>query len=166
MNFEHTKEVLIVKYGEIALRGRNRHIYEGMLLDAIRKNLNNADAGEFYLRKEQGRFVVEWDTPVELSRMIPHISCIFGITSVCIVMRLAEQTIESIQSAALTYVQEHCQTPATFKVTTKRANKQFPMQSDQISAHIGGFLLDNIEGLKVNLSAPDFTLKIEIRQRF
>ncbi|MCL2397960.1 MAG: tRNA 4-thiouridine(8) synthase ThiI [Defluviitaleaceae bacterium] len=157
------QEVLIIKYGEIALRGKNRHIYENMLLDSIRKNLAQAQCGDFYVRKEQGRFVVEWNGEVEFARIMPHITCIFGITSACIGIKLADQSMEAIQAAALAYARQHCPTPATFKVDTRRANKQYPLRSDEISAQVGGFLLDNMEGLKVNLSAPDFTLKIEIR---
>ena len=158
---ENTKEVLIIKYGEIALRGKNRYIYENMLLEAVRKNL--ADCGDFWVHKEQGRFVVEWSHDVDFARVIPKVACIFGITSVCVAVKLTEQSLEAIQGAALAYTQQHCLRPATFKVATKRANKQFPMRSDEISGRIGEFLLDSLDGLKVNLSAPQFMLKVEIR---
>ena len=158
---KNTKEVLIIKYGEIALRGKNRYIYENMLMDAVRKNL--AGSGDFCVHKEQGRFVAEWNDYIEFTRIIPQITCIFGITSVCVAVKLTEQNIESIQDAALEYTQSHCVRPATFKVVTKRANKKFPFRSDETSGRIGEHLLNNIEGLKVNLSAPQFTLKIEIR---
>jgi len=155
------KEVLIIKYGEIALRGKNRYIYENMLMDAVRKNL--AESGDFWVHKEQGRFVVEWNNDVDFSRVIPHVSCIFGITSVCVAVKLFEQTLENIQAAALEYTREHCKLPATFKVATKRANKQFALRSDETSGLIGEYLLNNLDGLKVNLKSPEFTLKIEIR---
>lgn len=165
MEIKLTKEALIIKYGEIALRGKNRRIYENMLLDAIRKNLHGAGFADedFRLSKEQGRFVAEWHEVVDFSAVLPHITCIFGITSVCVVTKVLNQDMVSIQDAALDYTQKFCKTPATFKVATKRANKQFPMKSDEISAQIGAYLLDNMEGLKVNLTAPNFTLKIEIR---
>jgi len=159
------KRVLMIKYGEIALRGRNRYIYENMLLDAIRRNLRLAgfDDSEFRLGKEQGRFVVEWTEEVDFGRILPHVASIFGITSVGIAVKLATSDIQGIEQAALEYTRGHCTTPATFKVFTKRADKSFPMTSDVLSAHIGGVLLDNIEGLKVNLTSPDFILKIEVR---
>ena len=164
---ENTQEVLIIKYGEIALRGKNRHIYENMLLDAIRKNLNKAGYvnTDFKLSKEKGRFVIEWLNPAtkDFSRTLPQLTCIFGITSVCTAAKLVEQNIEAIQRAALNYMVNLPALPATFRVTTKRANKQFPINSDQISANIGAYLLDNLQGLKVKLSNPDFTLNVEIR---
>jgi len=158
---ENTKDVLIIKYGEIALRGKNRYIYENMLMDAVRRNLDGC--GDFWVHKEQGRFVVEWNGDVDFARAIPRVSCIFGITSVCVAAKLEEQTLEAIQDAALAYTRQHCTMPATFKVATKRANKQFPFRSDETSGLIGEFLLNSLEGLKVKLSDPEFTLKIEIR---
>ena len=159
---ENTKEVLIIKYGEIALRGKNRYIYENMLLDAIRKNLDGIGGG-FRLHKEQGRFVAEKDENGDFARAIPRVAQIFGVTSVCVAMKLMEHDMENVQKAALEYTLKNCPLPATFKVATKRANKQYPMKSDEISAKIGEYLLNHTEGLKVNLSAPQFTLKIEIR---
>jgi thiamine biosynthesis protein ThiI len=160
---DNTKEVLIIKYGEIALRGKNRYLHENMLLGAVRKNL--ADCGDFWVHKEQGRFVAEWSGDVDFSRVVPQITCIFGITSVCVAVKLTGQGLglEDIQDAALAYTRQHCALPATFKVATKRANKQFPLKSDEISGKIGEYLLNNLDGLRVNLSAPQFTLKIEIR---
>jgi len=158
---ENTKEVLIIKYGEIALRGKNRYIYENMLMDAVRKNL--AGCGDFWVHKEQGRFVVEWNDDADFARVIPLVSCIFGITSVCVAVKLSEQSLEAMQEAALAYTKQHCVRPSTFKVATKRANKQFPLRSDETSGRIGEYLLNNLDGLKVNLSAPEFTLKVEIR---
>jgi len=160
-----TKEVLMIKYGEIALRGRNRFIYENMLLDAVRRNLRGGgfEDSEFKLSREQGRFVAEWHEDVDFGRVVPLITCIFGITSVGVAVKLAEHGLEAIEEAAVSYARQHCTNPTTFKVFTKRADKGFPMTSDVLSAHIGGVLLDNIPGLKVNLTSPAFILKIEIR---
>jgi len=158
---ENTKEVLIIKYGEIALRGKNRYIYENMLIDAVRKNLTGC--GDFWVHKEQGRFVVEWNSGADFGRAIPLVARIFGITSVCVAIKLAGQDFDDIKDVALAYARQHCKTPTTFKVDTRRANKQFPLRSDETSGLVGEHLLNNMEGLKVKLSAPEFTLKIEIR---
>jgi len=162
MGIENSQQVLIIKYGEIALRGKNRHIYENMLLEAIRKNLNMVTSG-FTLYKEQGRLVVRWEEATDLSVIIPHVTCIFGITHVCTALRLDDNSLENIKNAAISYMQEHCKMPCTFRVTTKRADKRYPITSDQLSGIIGEHALNNIGGLKVNLSNPDYTLKIEIR---
>jgi len=157
---EKTQEILLIKYGEIALRGGNRRIYENMLLDAIRKNLNRAGAEGFSMYREQGRFVVEGQG---LSALLPHITCIFGITSVCRGIRLSERSLDAIHACALEYTQNHLSDSTTFKVTTKRADKNFPKPSNEISADLGAHLLTHIPTLKVKLENPDFNLIVEIR---
>jgi len=162
------REVLLVKYGEIALRGGNRRIYEDMLLNAIRRNLNNIAPSEYTAYKEQGRFVVRRKNEDEgdassLTHLIPHISCIFGISSVTTALRSSKRSLEGINQAAFTYMQKHADTSATFRVTTKRADKSFEGRSDEISRTVGGYLLENITNLKVDLHKPDFALIIEIR---
>ena len=162
METTSVRKVLIIKYGEIALRGKNRHIYENMLLEAIRKNLDMITSG-FTVYKEQGRLIVRFDNDIDLHAIIPHVACIFGITHVCEGVRLDDNALENIKNAALEYMQEHCASPCTFRVTTRRADKRYPITSDQLSGLIGEHMLNNVNGLKVNLSNPDYTLKIEIR---
>ncbi|MCL2236097.1 MAG: tRNA 4-thiouridine(8) synthase ThiI [Defluviitaleaceae bacterium] len=161
---DKTQEVLLIKYGEIALRGGNRRIYENMLMDAIRKNLENAGFEGFHFYKEQGRFVVAGgDMEKPLSGAIAHIVCVFGITSVCRGVRLAERSVESLFDAALGYAKENIGNSATFKVTTNRADKNFPGKSNEISAELGGHILTSFPELKVKLEKPDFELIVEIR---
>ncbi|MCL2349950.1 MAG: tRNA 4-thiouridine(8) synthase ThiI [Defluviitaleaceae bacterium] len=158
------QEILLIKYGEIALRGGNRRIYENMLLTAIRKNISSVEQGAFVAYKEQGRFVVRANDPAApLSHLIPHITCIFGITGVCRGIRLETRDMEGIKAATLEYMKQNHSPAETFRITTKRADKNFPGRSDEISYEIGNHLFENIEGLKVNLSNPDFNLVIEIR---
>ncbi|MCL2353542.1 MAG: tRNA 4-thiouridine(8) synthase ThiI [Defluviitaleaceae bacterium] len=156
------QEVLLIKYGEVALRKGNRHIYENMLMDAIRKNL--ADSGVAYkLYKEQGRIILRSED-TGLARHIPRISCIFGITSVCSGIKLAnDKNMDNVKAACIAYTKEHIGDLATFKVTTKRADKAWPGRSDEISADIGGFILESLPSLKVDVKNPDFNLMVEIR---
>jgi thiamine biosynthesis protein ThiI len=159
------REVLLVKYGEIALRGGNRRIYEDMLLNAIRRNLAVIAPGEFTAYKEQGRFVIRFkDSSADgsLEHIIPHVACVFGISSVCAAIRLQSRDMDDIMQAALDYMQKRSK-GESFRVTTKRADKSFPGKSDDISRDIGAFLLENLPNLIVNLHNPDLNLIIEIR---
>ncbi|MCL2168609.1 MAG: tRNA 4-thiouridine(8) synthase ThiI [Defluviitaleaceae bacterium] len=158
-------EVLLVKYGEIALRGGNRRQYEDMLLNAIRRNLNATYPNEYTAYKEQGRFVVRKRVAdgEPLSHLIPHISCVFGISSVTTAMRIEERSMDGIMAAALAFMREHSHPDQTFRVTTKRADKSFLGRSDDISRQVGGYLLEKIPALKVELHNPDLSLMIEIR---
>ena len=160
------REVLLIKYGEIALRGGNRRMYEDMLLNAIRRNLNSVAAGEYTAYKEQGRFVVrrrDEGAGGSLAYLMPHISCIFGISSVTTAIRMTERTMDGILQASLIYMQKHADPAATFRVTTKRADKSFAGRSDDISRTVGGFLLEKIPTLTVDLHKPALSLIVEIR---
>ncbi|MDR2168442.1 MAG: hypothetical protein LBE35_11450, partial [Clostridiales bacterium] len=97
------REVLLVKYGEIALRGGNRRIYEDMLLNAIRRNLVATHPGEFAAYKEQGRFVIrrrEAANNQPLGAIIPQVACIFGISSVTTAIRIEERGMDAIMAAS------------------------------------------------------------------
>jgi len=160
------REVLLIKYGEIALRGGNRRMYEDMLLNAIRRNLNSVAAGEYTAYKEQGRFVVrrrDEGAGGSLAYLMPHIFCIFGISSVTTAIRMTERTMDGILQASLIYMQKHADPAATFRVTTKRADKSFAGRSDDISRTVGGFLLEKIPTLTVDLHKPALSLIVEIR---
>ena len=166
-------EVLLIKYGEIALRGGNRRMYEDMLLNAIRRNLNLVAQGEYSAYKEQGRFVIKYKDPDAtgtLAHLIPHVACVFGVASVCAAIRLKERNMQAVMDASLVYMQNNADKfvdgsspSAQFRVTTKRADKSFPGRSDDISRQIGGHLIESMPELKVNLHKPDISLIIEIR---
>ncbi|MCL2576071.1 MAG: tRNA 4-thiouridine(8) synthase ThiI [Defluviitaleaceae bacterium] len=158
-----TTEILLIKYGEIALRGGNRRFYEDMLLRFIKKTINTVADGEFSAYKEQGRFVVQGIDGQNPSHLIPHICRIFGISSVCKGIRLTNRTMDDVMVAVLDYFREHNPNPTTFRITTKRADKKFPGKSDEISAQIGAHLFAHIPNLRVNLTNPNFNLVVEIR---
>jgi len=154
-----TTQVLIIKYGEIALRGKNRYIYENMLMRAIKKNLAQYD---IYVQKIGGRFIIETIQPESL---IPHIVCIFGITSVVCATCIDSLDLDDIMANALLFTKQNASTACTFKVITNRANKAFAIPSNEFSAQVGAYILDNTEGLSVKMSKPELALKIEIREK-
>ena len=87
------EKVLIVKYGEIAMRGNNRHIFTGKLVKAIRKNIDSE--GDFYVVKEQGRLIIESrGTEIDFDRIIPKVMPIFGIIALCPGIKTEDQSIE------------------------------------------------------------------------
>ena len=160
------QEVLLIKYGEIALRGGNRRMYEDMLLNAIRRNLNLVAQGEYSAYKEQGRFVVKHkdeNATGTLAHLIPQVADVFGVASVCAAIRLKERDMQAVMDASLIYMQKNADLSAEFRVTTKRADKSFEGRSDDISRQIGGHLIENMPQLKVNLHKPEISLIIEIR---
>ena len=157
------QNVLLAKYGEIALRGKNRHLIENALLKTISKNLEKV--GNYYVSKEQGRILIEnKDNNFEYDKVIPLVVNILGITAVCPAIKLDDSNIENIRKNALLHIKEHWSDKNyTFKVETKRSDKNYPMDSREISSDVGGYILDNTDNLTVNVREPDITLMVEIR---
>lgn len=157
------KKVLIIKYGEIALRGKNRGIFENKLILNIRKNVD--DLGDFYVIKEQGRFILEKVSgDINFNEIIPRVKVVLGVIGISKGVKIEEKNIEVIKETALKVMKdEHGNEKKTFKVVTKRADKKFPMLSNDISIDVGGYIYENMENLNVDVKKPQTILNIEIR---
>ncbi|MCL2577063.1 MAG: tRNA 4-thiouridine(8) synthase ThiI [Defluviitaleaceae bacterium] len=159
-----TKNVLLVKYGEISLRKGNRAFFEHRLLDAIRKNLKGY--GNIRVLREQGRFLIE-DTTGDLNTeaVLPHIRKIFGIAGFCYAVKTSSRNIEELRTIGSKFfaTQVVDSNAKTFRVETKRSDKNYPMTSTDISAVIGETIFNSELELAVDLHNPDITLWVEIR---
>ena len=157
------KNVLLVKYGEIAMRGKNRHLFEYKLIDILKKKVELH--GKYYVIREQGRFLIEnQDGDVDYDVIIPEVLTTLGVVAVCLGVKIDDQSLENLQKEALTFMQNNYQDEKfTFKVDTKRASKNYPLKSQEISSEIGAYLLENMEGLRVDVHNPQVRLNVEIR---
>ncbi len=157
------KKVLLVKYGEIALRGNNRYIFEDHIRSAIRKRIK--PFGNFYVPREQGRILIEAkEGDVDYEKIIPLVTKIFGIVGVCPCIKTENSELLNIQKLALEHMEEeYGEKQLTFKVETKRSDKKYPMESRKVSAEVGGYILENMSNTKVDVHNPDVVLNVEIR---
>ena len=158
------EKVLIVKYGEIAMRGNNRKLFVNRLVDSIRKNID--EYGDFYVVKEQGRLIVEarGETKAEFDTIIPRVLCIFGILGVAPGIKVTDQSIDNLKEASLKHMKEFFgDKEQSFKVLTKRSNKQYPITSNEVSAIVGEHIFENMDNLSVDVHNPDVVLTIELR---
>ncbi len=160
------QNVLLVKYGEIILRGKNRYLVENLLIKTIIKNLKKA--GNYWVSKEQGRILIESkeeNGKFDFEKVIPLVVNILGVTAVCPAIKLNDSSIENIREKAIFHMQEHWGNKnVSFKVETKRSDKKYPMNSREISMDIGGNVFDAMKDtLTVDVHNPDVTLMIEIR---
>jgi len=157
-------ELLLIKYGEIALRGKNRPLYENMLIATIRKVANKV--GTYFVKKEQGRFLVEpvYGAPIDYDALLPLLQNVFGIVAICPGLKSEDQSLDALKEMALAHMQaQYGDKPLTFKVETKRSVKKYPMVSQEISAAVGEYLLDHMPNLSVNVREPDVVLNMELR---
>lgn len=153
----------LIKYGEIGVKGKNRYIFEDALMKQIRLALENVE-GKFKISKEMGRIYVDTDGEYDYDGAVFAISRVFGIVSICPMVRIEDKDYENLKKAVVQYMDDvYPDKHLTFKVDTRRADKSYPHTSEEINAELGGVLLDAFEDLKVNVKNPDILLKIEIR---
>jgi thiamine biosynthesis protein ThiI len=154
------KGLILVRYGEIALKGQNRKFFIGLLIRNIRKALDDI---EHDIVKDRGRILVKLDTDGDIvDEAITRLSRVFGIVSVSKVIK-THKDIDSIAGAAARMVNEL--KPQSFKVEARRADKSFRLESPEISRRVGAFILDNCQGVRVDLHNPETVINIEIRDK-
>lgn len=155
------KEIILIKNGELALKGLNRCNFEDTLIKNMKRRLK--PLGNVKIYKSQSTIYVEpEDDDYNFEEALDRVSKIFGIAGfsragVC------EKNIEDILSHSVSYLKTVMQSVKTFKVETKRADKHFPLTSPQISAEVGAVLLSAYPHLRVNVHSPDAVVNIEIR---
>lgn len=155
------KEIILIKDGELALKGLNRRNFESVMSGCISRRLK--DLGEVRLRRAQSTVYVEpQDDDFDFEEALDRIGCIFGISAysrACV----CEKNIEDILKKAPEYLAEQLKSVKTFKVEAKRADKSFPLKSPEISREVGGAILSAFPHLKVNVNEPELVVTVEVR---
>jgi len=157
------KIVLLVKYGEISLRKGNRTFYEHQIMNTIRRNLNDLE-GNIRVLREQGRFLIEnYDGDLDTAVVLERVKHIPGITGFAVCVKTSLRQIEDLQKIALDFFKETVVDAQSFRINTKRSDKRFPINSREVSAQIGEYILNNIPGMRVDLHTPEVVMWVEIR---
>ena len=155
------KEILLIKNGELALKGLNRCNFEDILIKNMKRRLN--DLGKFSVRKAQSAIYVEpCSEDFDFEEALSRVSRVFGIAAfsrACV----CEKTVEDILSKSVIYLKETLDSIKTFKVEAKRSDKKFPLTSPEICRELGGVLLKNYPHLKVDVHNPDRIIYVEVR---
>ncbi|MBU3804475.1 MAG: tRNA 4-thiouridine(8) synthase ThiI [Candidatus Cellulosilyticum pullistercoris] len=159
------KNVFLIKYGELAIKGKNRHLFENKLVSNVKRNLK--EIGEFIVTKEQGRIMVEpvEDDSIDVESVIDKLGRIFGIVGIAYGIKDEEVSFEAVKRLARVQMEQIVgDKQVTFKVDTRRADKRFPMTSMEVSCELGAYLLDEFkDAIKVDVRKPEITLMVEIR---
>ena len=153
----------LIKYGEIAIKGKNRFMFEDALMRQIRFAMK--PVGDFDVRKESGRMFVEGRGDFDYDEAVEALQKVFGIVGICPMVVEETKDIDHLRKTVLAFIDE--QYPVkdfTFKVHARRGDKQFPMSSMELNMDIGEKLLDAFEGLKVDVHHPDVMVNIEVRK--
>ena len=154
-------DILILRYGELALKGRNRATFENLLIKQTRRVLKDLEGWK--LTRPSRRWILDLggNDPEEV---VKRLQKVFGYVSFSPAVVLKEPTIEDIKETARLIAQNIDPGVETFKVNTRRVDKKFPFESLEVSKELGGVVLKELDGrLKVDVHNPQWVLNVEIR---
>lgn len=150
------EKVIIIRYSELHLKGKNRGYFERVLITNIEKSLKGL---KHELKRQSGRYLVENFDGFDVDEIISRLKTVFGIHSFSVALK-----VNSDMNAIYKAAEEVCLDNGSFKVETHRADKAFPLNSLQISAEIGGRLLNKFKNLSVDVHNPQFVINIDVRE--
>lgn len=156
------KEIILLKDGEIVLKGLNRRSFE----DVLKKNIKFAlkGSGRYEVTSAQSTIYVRpMSEDCDLDEAFERAKRVFGIAALCKAAVCEEKTMESVLVTAPAYLEKQLKSVKTFKVEAKRSDKQFPLKSPEICRELGGKLLEVYPHLTVDVHNPDLIVYVEIR---
>ena len=156
-------EIILLKLGEVVLKGLNRRSFEDKLLSNIRRRLQHC--GGFHIYSKQSTIYVEPQREdCDLEGAYAACRQVFGIIAATRA-RFCPKDKDAIFHCAKNYLDTELRAAKTFKVETKRADKQFPMNSMEISQYVGGLLHEEYPHLKVDVHKPELCVHVEVREK-
>lgn len=155
MNYDR----IIIRYGEISTKGRNRKLFIDKLRKSIKPLLRNTPKAKIDASRDRMYILLNGENG---EGIIEGLRGIFGIQSFSPAIKV-DKDIDLMKEAALSLFKQVYKPGNTFKITGKRSDKTFPLTSEDINQEFGAHLLINTEGLKVDVKKPDINLLIEIR---
>jgi len=154
------QEIILVKTGELALKGLNRSTFESVLVKKLRAAV--ANCGECDIRRAQSAIFIEPRGDFDFERAVSAVGRVFGISAfsrACV----CQKDMDDVKQKSIEYLREDLAAAKTFKVTAKRADKRFALKSPEICADLGEYILDNFPNLSVDVKNPDITVTVEVR---
>lgn len=150
------EKVIIIRYCEIHLKGKNRGYFEKVFMNNLEKSLSGI---RHEIRKPSGRYVVENFDEARTDEIVARLQKVFGTHTLSIAYKVPA-TMDDIFAAVLAVAPEE----GSFKVQANRADKHFPLNSMQINAEVGGRLLEARPALRVDVHAPQHLIGIDVRE--
>ena len=155
----------LIKYAEIGLKGKNRYVFEDALVSHIHHSLKRLD-GKFTVTKEAGRIYATAAEEFDYDEVIDALKKVFGIAAICPMVQLEDNGYDDLKAKIVEYVDKaYPDKHFTFKVNTRRANKQYPHTSEEVNRDLGEVILDAVPETKVDVHTPDVLLNVELRAK-
>lgn len=160
----NNNEMLLLKLGEVVLKGLNRRSFEDRLVSNVRRRLKGCGSFQVYIRQST-IYVEPAADNCDMEAAYAAARQVFGVVSVARAVP-CEKTVEAIVETARTYLADAFAAARSFKVESKRADKSYPMNSIQVSQAVGGDLAELFPHVAVDVHDPDLTVYVEIREKY
>lgn len=158
------KEIILIKNGELALKGLNRMTFEDILVKNIKQAIS--PLGKVEITRSQSTVMIEPESEdFPFNKALEKIKKVFGIAAFCRAA-VAEKDMDKIIETSIPYLANTLENLKTFKVEAKRSDKRFALTSPEISKILGGEILKNYKHLSVDVHSPDVVVTVEIRDDF
>lgn len=156
-------KAFLIKYAEIAIKGKNRFLFEDALVRNLEYQLRTVD-GSFTVRKENGRIYVETEGEYDYEATVETLQRVFGVVGICPVVLVEDRGFEELAKDVIAYIDRaYPDKNFTFKVDARRARKNYPMTSMEINAALGEKILEAFPQTRVDVHHPQVLLSVEIR---
>lgn len=154
----------LIKYAEIGTKGKNRYLFEDALIHQIKNALKRVE-GRFLASKESGRIYVQAQSEYDYDEVIQALQHVFGIAWICPMLQIEDKDFEHLKKRVVDYVDEvYPNKNFTFKVDSRRADKQYPIHSEQMNCDLGEVILQEFPQTRVDVHHPEVLLRVEIRK--
>lgn len=155
----------LIKYAEIGVKGKNRYLFEDALVRQIKHALKKCD-GDFQVHKTDGRIYVDAVSDFDYEEAVDSLQKVFGISGICPVVCVEDEGFEKLGERVVRYLDEvYPDKHMTFKVSARRARKNYPYDSMEINTEMGSIILDAYPEMSVDVHNPEMMLHIEIRDK-
>ena len=154
-------DMILLKQGEIILKGQNRRFFEAKLLANVKRRLK--PFGDFNVYATQSTVYVEPKGDCDMDGALEAMLMVFGVVGVTRALA-CEKDKDAIFEAAKKYLSDDLKSAKSFKVETKRSDKHFPMSSIEISQYVGGLINDEFPEVEVDVHNPELTVHVEVRE--
>ena len=150
---------IMVRYGELSTKGKNRKDFIARLGGNIRKSLKDFEQVVVHPNRDRTHVTLNGASS---AAVIARLKRVFGIQNLSPMLKV-EKSMEAVQEGALAMMKEQLKPQMTFKINTRRSDKDFPINTDTMNRELGGFILENFPESQVKMKNPDITLRVEIR---
>ncbi len=155
----------LIKYAEIGVKGKNKYLFEEALAQQVKYALKRCE-GEFKVTRTEGRIYVHALSAFDYDETVDNLKTVFGISGICPVIHVEDEGFEKLAQTVIDYVDKvYPDKKMTFKVQTRRARKNYPMNSMELNMELGAAVLNAFPEMKVDVHKPDVMLHVEIREK-